>query len=745
MDWCVYAHRNLEFQNGSASKEEQAKAESANFLDKHYIFDGITGAGNEQDNGKAGTNVPEPPFWAGIHSKDPGFSMKSDVKESFGSGDTISYAYNIGLQKIDEVPAIVLDETEGFRVKGQNTYSIKGQWFDNDSTEIDLFYSVDGDALKGPYRQKTSAEMLGQGIDFSIDLTEPGDLKPQDHKIEIYAKDIPELNSGLEAQESNHETFELVYVDDDPKIELDETIGAILPGGYKVKGRYTGKDEKYKPATISYKKVTDPDSKYKEMTLVNSPDQTFEFTIPGKDMPDANGTYVFSIRAKNKYGVLSNVEDVMLSNKQTKPKFALADESKDNLLNKTAKEYPVEFTSFTHTGLFYPLTVQYKVDDEKEWQQITDQPVGAMTAVLTDVTEGPQTIKLPASKLPFGENHVVHFVVSDRFGILSDEQTVSFNMPGKPVIESLDKETDFSMGVDYTVTGTVSLTDAYFPFTFYYKIGTGAYKEVTMTEEPNETSGKFSFVVPKEELPRGVKHVIEIKARDRFAQESNSATLTLEGIRKSDVIVKFIDDAEPPQSIAKDITFTQEIGTSIDLKKENSVLDVIEELKKKYEQILPEPTSVVEFTSDPTTIEYKFKGRLTYVSFPEAFDFKLNVASYKKIRIDDPTVIGMPLVVSDTRASSPGWSLKVKLTEELLNEDGHTTLRNAVRYKSGETETILNDQALKIAQNLKTGEYNVSKDWNPEGDGFKVEIAPGAVNALGKYHGEILLELGETP
>ena len=727
------------------SKEQQAEAERTGFLNNQYIFDGITGAGDEKNNGKAGTNVPEPPVWAELSRKDPAFSMKSSVVESFEAGDTISYAFNIGLQKIDETPSIVLDETEDFRLKGQNTYSLKGQWFDNDSTEIDLFYSVDGGTVKGPYRQSTTADMLGQGIEFSLDLTEPGDLKPQDHEIEVYAKDLPEEGTGLEPTESNHEVLKLVYVDDDPKIELEETMGTILPGGYKVKGRYTGKDEKYKPATISYKKTTDPDSSYKEMTLVNSPNETFEFTIPEKDMPDANGTYVFSIRAENKYGVLSNVEDVMLSNKQTKPKFVLSDKSKDNLLNQTAKEYSIEFASFTHTGLFYPLTVQYKVDDEKEWQRMTDQPVGAMTAVLTDVTEGPQTIKLPASKLPFGENHVVHFVVSDRFGILSDEQTVSFNMPGKPVIESLDKETDFSMGVDYTVAGTVSLSDAYFPFTFYYKIGTGTYKEVTMAEEPNETSGKFSFIIPKEELPRGVKHVIEIKARDRFAQESNSATLTLEGIRKSDVIVKFIDDAEPPQSIVNDITFTQEIGTSIDLKKEKSVLDVIEELKKKYEQILPDPTNLVEFTSDPTTIEYKFKGRLTYVSFPEAFDFKLNVASYKKIRIDDPTVIGMPLVVSDTRASSPGWSLKVKLTEELLNEDGHTTLKNAVRYKSGETETILNDQALKIAQNLKPGEYNVSKDWNPEGNGFKVEIAPGAVNALGKYHGEILLELGETP
>ncbi|OJG65756.1 hypothetical protein RV09_GL001096 [Enterococcus moraviensis] len=212
----------------------------------------------------------------------------------------------------------------------------------------------------------------------------------------------------------------------------------------------------------------------------------------------------------------------------------------------------------------------------------------------------------------------------------------------------------------------------------------------------------------------------------------------------SQVIVKFIDENADVPNIAEEITFTQEIGTTIDLSKEQSVQDVIDRLKQKYEQILPAP-SVVEFKPDTTTAEFKFKGRLTYVSSPEVFDFGLNIASFKKLRVDDPTIIGMPLIVSDTRAKSPGWSLKVKLSEELLNEDGKTVLKNAIRYKSGETETILSNQALTVVQKLNPGEYDVSKDWSAVGDGLKLEIEPGSVHALGKYKGEILFELGETP
>ncbi|MBM7687476.1 hypothetical protein BCR24_07540 [Enterococcus ureilyticus] len=731
--------------DASSSKEQRAEAERNNFLNEQYIFNGITGVGNEQDNGKAGTNVPEPPAWISSGIKSPAFSMKSPVNESFEAGDTISYAFNVGLQKIDDTPSIVLDETEDFRLKGQNTYSLKGQWFDNDSTEIDLFYSVDGGAVKGPYRQRTTADMLGQGIEFSIDLTEPGDLKPQDHEIEVYAKDIAEEGTGLEPAESNHEFLKLVYVDDDPKIELEETMGSNLPGGYKVKGRYTGKDEKYKPATISYKKATDPDSNYKEMTVINSPNQTFEFTIPEKDMPDLNGTYVFSIRGENKYGVLSNVEDVLLSNEQTKPKFTLSKDSKENLLDQTAADYEIDFTSFAHTGLFYPLTIQYKVDDETEWQLMTDQSVGTMTAVLTEVTEGPKKIKLPASKLPFGENHVVHFVVADRFGIISDEQSVVFMMPGKPEL-ILENKNGPSLGETQVVKGTIK-TD-YFPAKFQYKIvkngETGAvYREVAEKDVIiDQTTGKFTFSIADTLLPAGASYDIFVKGLDKYNQESEEVSYHL-----TEVVhfkAKFTNSVG--ETIHPDITIDRELGTKIDLALEKEVQDTLTKLKQQYTLVDSSiPKNPVDVDSSTAFWEYKFTGRLTYVSSPEAFDFRLQIASYKKIRIDDPKVVGLPLVVSDTRESKPGWSLSVKLTEELLNEDGKTTLKNAIRYKHGEAESILNSQLLPVFRNLDSGKYDISKDWSPTGDGLKLEIAPGAVNALGKYHGEILFELSETP
>ncbi|WP_348921068.1 hypothetical protein [Enterococcus rotai] len=162
------------------------------------------------------------------------------------------------------------------------------------------------------------------------------------------------------------------------------------------------------------------------------------------------------------------------------------------------------------------------------------------------------------------------------------------------------------------------------------------------------------------------------------------------------------------------------------------------------DQVLPTQAFKVKF-GDVEKITFYYKGVLKIKSAPTAYDFGLEVSSSKKIRVDNPTPIGMPFIVADTRTSSPGWSLKVKLTEELLNDDGKTTLKNAVRYKSGKTETILNNQAIKVVQKVNPGEYDVSKDWSATGDGLKLEIAPGAVNALGKYHGEILFELGETP
>lgn len=223
---------------------------------------------------------------------------------------------------------------------------------------------------------------------------------------------------------------------------------------------------------------------------------------------------------------------------------------------------------------------------------------------------------------------------------------------------------------------------------------------------------------------------------------STVVTKTIQINFSAKLTVNFVDEAGEPLNAP--YTDTKEVGEVVDLTEITAITGILTKLKAAYDMEQPD-TEIIKIANGENSMTYRFKGKLMYVSLPESFDFKLNIASYKKIRVDDPKVVGLPLVVSDTRLNTPGWSIKVKLKEELLNEDGKTILKNAVRYKLGDKEEILNSQALKVVQNTKPGKYDVSQGWSAEGDGLKLEIPPGAVNALGKYHGEILFELSETP
>ncbi|PZL72796.1 hypothetical protein CI088_09875 [Enterococcus plantarum] len=709
-------------------------------LKPNGAFDGLNGSGNEADNGIAGTPillngiVPPPSY-------DTAMAMKSAIVPTLKYGDSISYSYKVGLQKISEKPSIILDSNEGFRLTDQGTHKITGQWFDSDSTKMKLYYSIDGGTNFKKFEEKEIAlNELGTGIDFSLELSK--DLKDEDQEILIYAEDFPEPEK--EPLKSEVVTYKLIYVDSNPVIKLDKNNGRVPVDTYKVTGTYID-DDKYKPTTVFYKKLQDPDSQYKEATVINGSESTFEFLIPKTEIVNSDKSYMFAIRAKNKYEIESNVEVLKLSNNPSKPAFNLGSGEATKVLSPTAKSYPITITDFTHIGFYYPLDMQYKIDEVGSWQSIGTKINTTQSSSMTAVTESGQKIEIPASALAFGKKHDVYLKVVDQFGIASDPQKVEFIMPESPVLTVENKDAP-SLGEAQVVKGTIQTE--YFPAKFQYKIEkngeTGsAYREVAdkdLTIDP--ATGKFSFTIEGSLLPEGASYEIFVKGFDAYSQESAEVSYRL--IEVIHFKVKFVNSKSV--TIHPEITIDRELGTTIDLALENEVQDTLTKLKKQYTLVDSSiPSTPIDMDSSTAFWEYKFTGRLTYMSYPEAFDFGLEIASFKKIRIDDPKVTGLPLIVSDTRESEPGWSLNVKLTQELLNEDGKTPLKNAVRYKHGDTETILNNQALPVVRKPSTGKYDISGEWSSTGDGLKLEIAPGAVNALGKYHGEMLFELSETP
>lgn len=145
-------------------------------------------------------------------------------------------------------------------------------------------------------------------------------------------------------------------------------------------------------------------------------------------------------------------------------------------------------------------------------------------------------------------------------------------------------------------------------------------------------------------------------------------------------------------------------------------------------------------------VEFYYTGVLEIKSAPVGFDFGTVTSSYKKIRVDSAEITDDPFVITDNRLGNQDWTLKAALTTPLSNKSGKI-LNEVIRYKNDKDEIILRNDFLPIVSRKTTnaGDYSISDTWSSTGDGFKMEVAPGAVNELGSYHAVIQFQLGITP
>ena len=694
----------------------------------------INSEGDETNSGKAGTIV--------FDGDDTVIRMKSQPIENFTKGTVIGYNYNIGLQSIGYRPTLTLAEREGIVKTKDGEHTISGRWDDSDSLTSDLYVSIDGKPRRFIEKLQTSQIGTGGEFEFTIPVAQLESNADKKHIIELNL-----IDSDSEEKDSEGKPFEslvseyILYEAEDPTVNLDKKNELLTGKDYTVTGTLTDRDE-FKPTTIYYKKWDEID--YKQATIVNNGETAFSFVIPASEIPmTAGASHVFDIYAVNRFGLKSNVEGLKLSMNQTKPSFTL--DSTDQIVTGDASEYEVKLPSYSHIGLYYPLSIMYQVDNSS-WK-IVQQNIGTLTHTLDNVTGENATFKIPASEVPFGTNHSVNVKVKDRFDIESaDSKEVNFVMAAKPVL-TLENKDGLSLGEDQVVSGTV--TTDYHPTKFQYKIvkngeTSAVFQDVVPEDLTIDTiTGKFNFMLSKELLPKGDSYEIFVKASDKYNQISDIVSYKLTEVVQFKV--RFLNGKG--QEIHKDIILDRALGAKINLTKESVVLEAIEQLNKQYTMTdHPMPEDEIEVSKEKPFVEYKFIGRLTFMSLPEALDFGTKHATSDRLRIDNPRIQGEHLVVSDTREDSSGWTLTAKLSKELLNEDGKTSLKDAIRYKSGKKELFLNDQALPIIRKEMTSYYDISEDWHPTGDGFKLEVSRRAISgALGKYDGEILFELGATP
>lgn len=213
----------------------------------------------------------------------------------------------------------------------------------------------------------------------------------------------------------------------------------------------------------------------------------------------------------------------------------------------------------------------------------------------------------------------------------------------------------------------------------------------------------------------------------------------------TELTVNFVDEKDNP--IHEPYVDETLIGSSVDLRKNVEVTDILTKLKAENYDLTKKPENEVLLISDDeksNVVTYKFTGILKILSAPDLFDFEVKKATINAVKFTDPKIIGQPLVVSDTRADKVTWNLKAKVEEPLTSlSDEQAKMPDSIKYKYQDDELTLTDQNVVIFSHLNTvsGSYDVTKERWSKGEGFMLDLEPGSIKALGKYHAQITITL----
>ncbi|MBO0471763.1 hypothetical protein JZO66_14485 [Enterococcus sp. DIV0242_7C1] len=262
----------------------------------------------------------------------------------------------------------------------------------------------------------------------------------------------------------------------------------------------------------------------------------------------------------------------------------------------------------------------------------------------------------------------------------------------------------------------------------------------TVQSTPNDYFAKLQAVLP-EDVPKDISVT--------YAFDSPSETIikqiTIHVIpSEANLVVTFVD--EVGNSLHLPVTFKRNIGSSVDLTKEQQVLDAIADIQSRNYVLETRPDSeVVQVVTGGSEVTYQFKGIIFIASAPDTIEFGTHTVKASKQRINEPESMSGDLAIQDSRATRKPWVLTAKLDTPLNN--GKDTIAGALRYVYKGKEIVLNAGAEEVAGHTNADEkpYKVNSTWSASGDGLKLQTDIGAVKSSGDYTASITWELTDAP
>ena len=245
----------------------------------------------------------------------------------------------------------------------------------------------------------------------------------------------------------------------------------------------------------------------------------------------------------------------------------------------------------------------------------------------------------------------------------------------------------------------------------------------------------ITLMVPKE----NVGGLEDEKKQVTFTVINKFASLT----------ISFVN--EIGEEIIPAISMEELIGETVDLTKEQSILDSIDSILQQKYQINERPVDEKAVLINPngTSVQYKFYGTLSIESAPNTVDFGTSNVGIFPIKVEKATYEA-PFIVWDNRAQLKSWTLTATLQQPLTNKaDTTKILPGAIQFRknSSVVESLEVNTAFAITTHThsKSGSYDVSEQWQTGETGFQLEVPAGSVRKLGEYEATILWQLGDTP
>lgn len=219
-------------------------------------------------------------------------------------------------------------------------------------------------------------------------------------------------------------------------------------------------------------------------------------------------------------------------------------------------------------------------------------------------------------------------------------------------------------------------------------------------------------------------------------------TLTIEIPPISEYAVNFVD--EKNNILHSPYVGSANTGSTVKLDELTAVIEIIDELKAANYDLTESPANELLIGTGTNSVTYKFTGTLKLLSAPSSLDFDIKKVAIKAEKFTNPKVKGDSLVVSDTRADKLKWNLKAKLDQPLTSlEDSDVVIPNSIKYNNQDEEVTLTDEDVVIFSytNTVSGQYDITHERWSKGDGFLLDLEPGAVKALGKYQAKMTITL----